>query len=217
MNKQFQLSNGLMSSTPMLTENEVILCTTVLQGPHFQERFRDKWILIDGFAKNDVEMFLGYGFKKVITLMELMSLETSASPWIGLDYQEGWNVKLKVLATRNRVLKRYGMSMEELRAQLKFSAIITSCHSYKVLSFLQIACDILSTKDGSLNGEPLGPNDPQVVTVITTNYDLLYASNHPSPRHGPRVLEIALEAVYRETTGRNLEIERYGKPFHLNY
>ena len=42
--------------------------------------------MIDGFAKNDVEMFLGYGFKKVITLMELMSLETSASPWIGLDY-----------------------------------------------------------------------------------------------------------------------------------
>ena len=101
-----------------------------------------------------------YGFKKVISLLELLSIETKASPWIGLDFQMGWNVKLKVLAARNRVCKRFGMSVEELRNQLKFSAIIVSCNTYKTHSFMQLACDILSTKDGSLRGEPLGPNDP---------------------------------------------------------
>ena len=118
-------------------------------------------MLIDGYGPDDGELFRSYGFKKVITLKELMSIETTVSPWIGLDYYEGWNVKLKVLATRNKVLKRFGMSMEELKKQLKFSAIIVSCHTYKVLSFLQFACDIISTKDGSLHGELLGPNDKQ--------------------------------------------------------
>ena len=104
-----------MNKTPKLTKNEVILCTTIFQSAHFLDRFRDKWILVDGIAKDDGEMMRSYGFKKVITLMELMSLETTACPFIGLDYQEGWNVKLKVLATRKKVLKRFGMSMEELR------------------------------------------------------------------------------------------------------
>lgn len=66
-------------------------------------------------------------------------------------------------------------------------------------------------------GEPLGPNDPQKVTVITTNYDLYFSSDFPSPRHGPRVLEFALAAIVKNTLGRDLEIERHGKPFSLNY
>lgn len=103
---------------------------------------------------------MSYGFKKVISLKELMSLETTASPWIGLDFYEGMTVKLKVLKVRNKVLKRYGMTMDELKKELKFSAIIVACHTYRMLSFIQIACDILKSNDGSLYGKPLGPNDP---------------------------------------------------------
>ena len=68
-----------------------------------------------------------------------------------------------------------------------------------------------------MHGERLGPNDPQAVTVITTNPDLFYSSNHPSPRHGPQVLEAALQAICKKALNRDIVIERYGKPYTFNY
>jgi len=107
--------------------------------------------------------------------------------------------------------------MEELRAQLKFKAIIIQCCTVKVMSLVQALCDIVCSKDGSLHGEPLGPSDPQRVAVITTNPDMLFASDHPSPRFGPRVVELCLNSVYREKTGKDLIIEQYGKPHEANF
>lgn len=124
------------SASPKLTKEEVVLCNTILKSDHFQKRFQDKWILVDGYSADDAELVMSYGFKKVISVKELMSLETSASPWIGLDFYEGRTVKLKILRVRNKVLKRYGMTMEELKKELKFSAIIVACHTFKMLSFI---------------------------------------------------------------------------------
>ena len=86
------------------------------------------------------------------------------------------------------MLKRFGMTMEELRAQLKFKAIIIQCSTVRIFSLVQALCDIVCSNDGSLYGEPLGPTEPQRVAVITTNPDLLYAADHPSPRLGPRAI-----------------------------
>ena len=115
MNKQIGLGKGWINKTPRLTQREVLLCTSLLRSEHFQRRFRDKWVLVDGFQDDEVPLFESYGFKKVISLLELLSLETKASPWIGLDFQMGWSVKLKVLAARRKVCRRFGMSAEELR------------------------------------------------------------------------------------------------------
>eukprot|EP00353_Schmidingerella_taraikaensis_P011438 CAMPEP_0185568570 /NCGR_PEP_ID=MMETSP0434-20130131/1490_1 /TAXON_ID=626734 ORGANISM="Favella taraikaensis, Strain Fe Narragansett Bay" /NCGR_SAMPLE_ID=MMETSP0434 /ASSEMBLY_ACC=CAM_ASM_000379 /LENGTH=132 /DNA_ID=CAMNT_0028183131 /DNA_START=509 /DNA_END=907 /DNA_ORIENTATION=- len=132
---------------------------------------------------------MSYGFKKVITLKELLSLEVSASMWIGIDFYES---KWSILKTRSAVLKRFNMTMEELRADLKFSAAIISCATHRILSFTQVLLDILSSKDGSLSGEARGPSDPPAVTLITLNPDLYYSSTHPTVRLGPKAEEIML-------------------------
>lgn len=57
-------------------------------------------MLVDGFATDDAELAMSYGFRKVISVKELLSLEIGASPWIPCDFYEGWTLKLKVLKTR---------------------------------------------------------------------------------------------------------------------
>ena len=42
-------------------------------------------MLVDGYAADEVALTESYGFTKVITLKELMSLEITASMWIGID------------------------------------------------------------------------------------------------------------------------------------
>ena len=96
------------------------------------------------------------------------------------------------MKTRSKVLKRFGKTLEELRSEIKFSAAILSCATARILSFTQVLLDILSSKDGSVNGPRRGPNDPCAVTVITLNPDLYYASDHPTQRLGPKAEEIML-------------------------
>lgn len=62
-----------------------MLCQSIFSSKTFQDRFRDKWILVDGYAPDEAALTLSYGFKKCITLKELMSLEVAASPFIGVD------------------------------------------------------------------------------------------------------------------------------------
>lgn len=68
-------------------------------------------MLVDGYNADDAELARSYGFKKVLSLKELLSLDWTLSMWIGCDFYES---KLDILRTRRRVLKRFGMSLEEL-------------------------------------------------------------------------------------------------------
>ena len=42
-------------------------------------------MLVDGYGRDDGELARSYGFKKAISLKELMSLDVTASPAIGID------------------------------------------------------------------------------------------------------------------------------------
>ena len=53
--------------------------------------------------------------------------------------------------------------------------------------------------------------------MITTDFDLFFQGDYPLPRHGPQILEHALQAVCRKTLGREIKIESNGKPFHRTY
>ena len=72
-------------SGPKITSREMTMCQTVLKSKYFLDRFRDKWVLVDGYAQDDVGILESYGYRKVISLKELLSLEIYASMWIGVD------------------------------------------------------------------------------------------------------------------------------------
>ena len=202
------------SSGPKLTANEVLLSQSILKSDHFQKRFANKLVLVDGYSSDEVALMKSYGFNQVITLKELLSLEVTASGWIGPDFYES---KLSVLSARRAVCKRFNKTMDELKASLKFAAVIMSTATPRSLSFTQVVVDIIGSKDGSMHGPRRGPRDPQNVTFITTNPDFYYASAHQSPRLGPKVIEQQIATIFKTSTGHDLEIEAYGKPYTFNY
>ncbi len=145
--------------------------------------------------------------------MELLSIEVTASNWIGIDFYES---KFKILRTRNALCKRFNMTMEELK-KIKFSAVIMSTATPRSLSFTQVILDVVGSKDGNMHGPRRVPGDPQNVTVITTNPDFFFSSAHPTKRIGPKVVEIMFSVIFKQATGLDLEIEEYGKPHVFNY
>ena len=72
------------------------------------------------------------------------------------------------------------MSAEQLKKQLKFSAIVVIHATFRALSFIQIVLDIASSTDGTLLGKKRKSKaDPQPVKIYTTDPDLLWADEHP--------------------------------------
>ena len=72
-------------------------------------------MLIDAVGPNEVEIASSYGFKKVITLLELMTLYPSLSPLGIYDFFMSEQYYKQV---HQAVLSRYGMTADELRSQL---------------------------------------------------------------------------------------------------
>jgi len=71
----------------------------------------------------------------------------------------------------------------------------------------------VSSKDGTLQGpKRKSAAEPQVVDVIMTNPDLLYADVWDHPRYGPKALTLMISALFKEHYGFDMQYKQYGKP-----
>jgi ribonucleotide monophosphatase NagD (HAD superfamily) len=57
----------------------------------------------------------------------------------------------------------------------------------------------------------------QVVEVITTNPDLLYADDWSQPRYGPKAIEIMFTSVFKAHYGFDMQVTPLGKPLKPTY
>ena len=76
---------GMSGSGPKLTGKDVILCHTILKDKKFLDKYKDEWILVDGYANDDAQLLMNLGYTKVVTVMELLCLSLTVSPWIPID------------------------------------------------------------------------------------------------------------------------------------
>ena len=54
--------------------------------------------------------------------------------------------------TLENLLKRFSTTAEDLRKKLKFAAVIVLVRTYTLNSLVQVICDLVSSKDGTLLG-----------------------------------------------------------------
>lgn len=85
-------------------------------------------------------------------------------------------------------MKRYNITDAKkfVESELKVSAIMLYCMTIRLWSFMQVVCDLISSKDGTLYGDKRTVHDPQVIKLYFTNPDLLYQDAHKVPRYGPK-------------------------------
>jgi hypothetical protein len=125
-----------------LIKDHMYMCTTPLQDEKYMRKYADKFVLVDGFSADDVGLANGYGYKKAVSLLELMALYPSVSPVAMKDF---FMSKERLQKAKEAVLARFGLSEDELKKQLKFSAVIIFCSTFRVCSFAQIICDIVGS------------------------------------------------------------------------
>lgn len=81
-----------------------------------------------------------------------------------------------------------------------------------------MVCDLASSRDGTL----LGPKrksaaEKQVVNIIMTNPDLLYADEWALPRYGPLSITTMICALFEKHYGFELKYEQFGKPIKSSF
>ena len=82
-------------------------------------------VLIDGDSEDNAELAQSYGFKKVITLNELMALYPELSPNISDSH-------INIFETKARLLKRYSLSEAQFKKNLCINAIFVLCFTSNV-------------------------------------------------------------------------------------
>lgn len=143
---------------------------------------------------------LKYGYKKAIHVDELAAVYPNAVPMDIPILQ-----KDRLQAFHKDLETRFKKSIEELRSELRFSAIfIMHGVVYSDLT-IQLFSDILASKDGHILGERRTKGDPQLVKLYSTNPDLVWPYQWPVPRFGPRTLLIALESIFKAYYGLDIE------------
>ena len=68
------LNKLIFDKEPILQEEHLLLSHTVLRDEAILKKYRDKYVLVDSLAPNPIEIVENYGYKKVVSLIELMVL-----------------------------------------------------------------------------------------------------------------------------------------------
>ena len=79
MNKLNEIIFGEKESGPLKLDH-LIMSHTVFEDELLLNRYRNKFVLVESSAPNCVEIVQNYGYKKIISLKELMVLYPTISP-----------------------------------------------------------------------------------------------------------------------------------------
>ncbi|ORY35621.1 HAD-like domain-containing protein [Naematelia encephala] len=79
----------------------------------------------------------------------------------------------------------------------------------------QVITELLMSDQGRLGTSSQGT--PKHIPLVFTNPDVIWGSDYPLPRLGMGAFRIALEAIYKTLTGRDLEYTQFGKPHATTY
>ena len=68
------LNSLIFGKEPLLKKEHMIQSHTVLMDEALVNKYRDKYILVDSMASNPIEIIQNYGYRKALTLIELIVL-----------------------------------------------------------------------------------------------------------------------------------------------
>ena len=177
--------------------------------------FHDKFVLVAGY-KETIEAIHDYGFKKAIHSEELLGLIPEIAPLPTRTMPESL-----LTARKEAVLKRFGMTREELLEQLKFDALFIACDVYNYEFNMEIFTELVLSKDGRLGQKDrrMSMAEKQHCKMFITNPDLKWADKYILPRMSGQLPFVLALNSYLDAAfdGMKAEYTTFGKPSKLTF
>lgn len=133
-----------------------------------------------------------YGFKNVYTPLDILKWNPAVSPYHDLTEEE-------LKCTRDADFSK-----------ISIDAILVFADSRNWAADQQIILDLLLSKNGVMGTQSKTFDEgPQ---IYFAHSDFIWATNYKLSRYGMGALQVSIAALYREHTGHELKVNRFGKP-----
>lgn len=133
-----------------------------------------------------------YGFKNVYTPLDILNWNPAVSPYHDLTEEE------KVCV------------VDADFSKININAIMIFADSRNWAADLQIILELLLSVNGRMGTESKTYDEgPQ---IYFAHSDFIWATDYSLSRYGMGALQVTVAALYREHTGKELKVNRFGKP-----
>ncbi|SPO31163.1 related to cat eye syndrome critical region protein 5 precursor [Ustilago trichophora] len=186
-----------------VTEDQVIQAHTVMKS--LVPLYGDKPILMVGGPENPPnaarEVMKSYGFNNVYTTLDLHAHAPAAWPFSSVPSEQQPHVR------------------REDFSRIQFAAILVFHDTRDWGRDTQIIIDILRSHNGVFGTEhpPTEPLPEKQIPIYFSHGDLLWGNDHSVVRFGQGAFRLAIENVYKHTTGRDMQSTVFGKPHRITY
>ncbi|KAH9454849.1 hypothetical protein Pst134EB_033493 [Puccinia striiformis f. sp. tritici] len=184
-----------------ITPSQLVQSHTIFT--QFLDSYSDKPILVIGGRSDSCRLVAeGYGFRQVYIPQDILNWNPSVWPFYELSDHD------------RQIAKTADFS------KISFSAIFVMHDSYDWGFDIQMAIDVLTSKDGIItnpkNSTKNGPVNNHL-PVYFSNQDFLWGNEFSRPRFGQGAFQTALRANYQRLTGHPLDAWLGGKPTQMTY
>lgn len=149
-------------------------------------------LVIGGVGNACRDVAKEYGFKKVVTPLDILRWNPAVTPYHKLTEEE------------------LSYTEEVDFSKVNIDAILVFADSRNWVVDQQIILDLLLSKNGVMGTTSKtfdeGPG------IFFAHSDFVWATNYSQSRYGMGALQVSIAALYREHTGMELKVTRFGKP-----
>lgn len=152
----------------------------------------DTVLVVGGVGNVCRNVARSYGFKNVYTPLDVLKWNPAVTPYHDMTEEEEI------------------CSVEADFSKIEIQAILVFADSRNWAADQQIILELLLSKRGVMGTESKTYDEgPQ---IYFAHSDFIWATNYKLSRYGMGALQVSIAALYREHTGRELRVNRFGKP-----
>ncbi|VEU20365.1 DEKNAAC101153 [Brettanomyces naardenensis] len=150
-------------------------------------------LVVGGVGDTCRKIAEGYGFQNVYIPLDIMYWNPAVSPYYTLSDEE-------------KKVSKKGLDF----SQIEIEAILVFADSRNWAVDEQIILELLMSKDGRMG--TVSKDYTEGPGIYFAHSDFIWSTDYKLSRYGMGALQVSIAALYRETTGKELKVTRFGKP-----
>jgi HAD superfamily hydrolase (TIGR01456 family) len=152
-------------------------------------------LVVGGMGNTCRNVAKNYGFKNVYTPLDIMKWDPSVTPYYSMTDED---------------LKFCECTEDIDFSKIKIDAIMVFADSRNWAADQQIILELLMSKNGYMG--TISDSFEDGPPIYFAHSDFVWATNYRLVRYGMGALQVSIAALFKEHTGKELKVIRFGKP-----